>query len=260
MRILLTNDDGIHARGLRALYEELKGDFDLDIVAPKSEMSAVGHAITLTSPLRVQAVYKNGGFYGYGVTGTPADCVKIAVQELLKPPPDMILSGINLGANVGVNVLYSGTVSAATEGAFLGIKSAAVSLCVSENPDFRFAARFCRGLIGFIADHGLRERAALNVNIPALPPERIAGVCVTRQGMARFKESFERRIDPRGNVYYWLSGETPVEEGTPDSDARALKEKKISITPINYDLTCAEEVERLQACPLSDFDLSAIAS
>lgn len=249
MKILLTNDDGIHAPGLTALYRELKRDFDLDIVAPESEMSAVGHAITLASPLKVRVVQKNGTFFGYGVTGTPADCVKIAVQEILKRPPDIILSGINLGANVGVNVLYSGTVSAATEGAFLGIRSAAISLNTRQNPDFLFAARFSREIMRFIMEHGLRKGTALNVNIPAVPADRIRGVSITRQGVSRFKESFERRIDPRGNVYYWLSGEAPVEEEISDADSTALKANRITITPINYDLTCHEEVKRLQSCP-----------
>lgn len=253
MKILLTNDDGIHAPGLFALYGELKSDFEVDIVAPDSEMSAVGHAITLSSPLRVQAVHKNGTFFGYAVKGTPADCVKIAVQELLDEPPDMILSGINLGANVGVNVLYSGTVSAATEGAFLGIRAAAISLDTRRDPDFRFAARFSREIIRFIEKNGLRERTALNVNIPALPVGKITGVSITRQGIGRFKEKFEKRIDPRGNLYYWLSGETPVEQGTPDADARALKEHKITITPISYDLTCEEEIARLRSCSLPDY-------
>lgn len=250
MKVLLTNDDGIYAPGLQALYEELKKDFEVDVVAPDTEMSAVGHAITLTSPLRVQAVHKNGTFFGYGVKGTPADCVKIAVQELLKEPPEIILSGINLGANVGVNVLYSGTVSAATEGAFLGIKSAALSLSTRINPDFRFAARFSREIIRFMVQHGLRERTALNVNIPAVPFPEIRGVAITRQGMTRFKERFERRVDPRGNVYYWLTGETPLEDGIPDADAFALKENKITITPISYDLTCLEEMRRLRTRPL----------
>jgi 5'-nucleotidase len=250
MKVLLTNDDGIHAPGLRALYQELKSDFQVYIVAPDSEMSAVGHAISLASPLRVQEVYKNGSFFGYGVKGTPADCIKIAVQELLEAAPDVILSGINLGANVGVNVLYSGTVSAATEGAFLGIPSAAISLDTRANPDFHFAARFSRELIRYIRENGLRERTALNVNIPALPPEKIGGISITWQGVARFREKFERRIDPRGNVYYWLSGETPLEEGNPDADARALKEQRITITPISYDLTCAEEFSRLRTVPL----------
>jgi 5'-nucleotidase len=250
MKVLLTNDDGIYAPGLQALYEELEKDFEIDVVAPDTEMSAVGHAITLTSPLRVQAVHKNGTFFGYGVKGTPADCVKIAVQELLKEPPEIILSGINLGANVGVNVLYSGTVSAATEGAFLGIKSAALSLSTRINPDFRFAARFSREIIRFMVQHGLRERTALNVNVPAVPFPEIRGVAITRQGMARFKERFERRVDPRGNVYYWLTGETALEDGIPDADALALKENKITITPISYDLTCLEEMRRLRTRPL----------
>ena len=247
MKILLTNDDGIHAPGLISLHRELSEDYDLSVVAPESEMSAVGHSITLASPLRVREVYKNGAFFGYGVNGTPADCVKIAVQEILKSPPDIIISGINMGANVGVNVLYSGTVSAATEGAFLGINSAALSLDSRKDPDFRFSAHFSREIIRFIAKNGLMKGTALNVNIPAVPEEKIKGVSITHQGIGRYKESFERRIDPRGNVYYWLSGETPVEEENPDADVNALKDAKITITPVTYDLTCREELERLRA-------------
>jgi 5'-nucleotidase len=255
MRILLTNDDGIYAPGIYALYQALKSKHEVVVVAPEAEMSAVGHAITLTLPLRVQEAKKNGSFYGYAVTGTPADCVKIAVQKLLDQPPDIILSGINLGANVGVNVLYSGTVSAATEGSYLGIKSAAISLDTRENPDFRFAARFSKEIIRFMIESHMRKGIALNVNIPAVPPEEISGICLTRQGTARFEESFERRNDPRGNTYYWLSGETPVEDNNPDSDSVALKKNKITITPVHCDLTCNQELKRLKACtlPLLDF-------
>jgi 5'-nucleotidase len=252
LKILLTNDDGIHAPGLRALYAELNRDFDLSVVAPETEMSAVGHAITLDSPLRVREVYKNGSFFGFGVSGTPADCVKIAVQELLQEPPDIIISGINLGSNVGVNVLYSGTVSAATEGAFLGVRSAAISLSTRKNPDFTFAARFSREIIRFITVNNLKNGTALNVNIPAISPESIKGVSITRQGLGRLKERFERRIDPRGNVYYWLSGEIPMKEEICDSDCNALKENRITITPITYDLTCKEEMERLRTLPLPE--------
>jgi 5'-nucleotidase len=247
MRILLTNDDGIHAPGLLALYHALSPDHELHIVAPESEMSAVGHAISLTKPLRVQEIKKNGSFYGHAVIGTPADCVKIAVQELLSVPPDLILSGINPGANVGVNTLYSGTVSAATEGAFLGIPSAAISLNARHNVDYRFAARFSRQIIRFMVTIGLQTGTALNVNIPAIPPEQIKGVRFTRQGTARFQERFERRNDPRGNVYYWLSGETPVDDGNPDADSIGLKNKMITITPIHHNLTCEKELERLKA-------------
>lgn len=248
MRILLTNDDGIHALGLRALYLALREDFHVDIVAPELEMSAVGHAISLSNPLRVKEVRKDDGFYGFAVSGTPADCVKIALQELLTQRPDIILSGVNLGANVGVNILYSGTVSAATEGAFMGIKSAAISLATRENPDFSFAARFSREIVRFLAQNGLADGTALNVNIPALPPEEIQGVCVTGQGMSRFEERYERRTDPRGNVYYWLSGETPIDNGSLDTDGMALRQNRIAITPIHYNLTCQEELKRLKSC------------
>ena len=247
MKILLTNDDGIHAPGLLALYQALEPGYDITVVAPESETSAVGHAITLSSPLRVQKVYKDGSFYGYAVTGTPADCVKIAVKELLKAPPDIILSGINLGANVGVNILYSGTVSAATEGAFLGVRSAAISLDTRQKPDFRFAAQFSKEIIRFMTEHGLKGGTALNVNIPAVPREEIAGVCFTSQGTGRNEEHFERRSDPRGKVYYWLSGETPLGDGNPGVDSIALKENKITITPIHYNLTCEKELSRLKS-------------
>lgn len=246
MRILLTNDDGIHAPGLMALYAELKDDFEVYVVAPESEMSAVGHAITLRSPLRVQEIEKNGAFFGYGVTGTPADCVKIAVQEILKSPPDIILSGINLGANVGVNVLYSGTVSAATEGAFLGVRSAAFSLDTRKDPDFTYAAAFSRKIIKFMSEGGINNGTALNVNVPAIPADKIRGVAITRQGVGRFRERYERRIDPRGNVYYWLTGETRVEEESEDSDARALADGMVAITPISFDLTCNKEIGKLR--------------
>jgi len=250
MRILLTNDDGIHAPGLRALYRALSHGFHLDIVAPEVEMSAVGHAISLSRPLRVKKVRKEGRFYGYAVSGTPADCVKIALQKLLDQPPDIVLSGINLGANVGVDILYSGTVSAAAEGAFMGIRSAAISLDTIENPNFDFAALFSTRLVPFMARYGIRDGTALNVNIPSSPPAEIKGVRLTRQGMSRYEEKYEQRTDPRGNIYYWLSGETPIDNGTPDTDGLALREGWISITPIHYNLTCEEELERLKEVAL----------
>lgn len=245
-RVLLTNDDGIYAPGLRALRETLKGDFEVLVVAPETEMSAVGHAITLTSPLRVQEVHQDGAFFGYAVRGTPADCVKIAVQELLPARPDAVLSGINLGANVGVNLLYSGTVSAATEGAFLGFPSAAISLNTRKEPDFRFAAAFSKKIIRFMLETPIKKGIALNVNIPSVAPEQIRGAYFTRQGLSRLEEHFERRTDPRGNVYYWLTGERAVDNGRPDTDSQVLSENRITITPIHFDLTCLEELERLR--------------
>jgi 5'/3'-nucleotidase len=253
MHVLLTNDDGIHAPGLMALYQALESEYRVHVVAPETEMSAVGHAITLALPLRVREVRKKGSFFGHSVSGTPADCVKIAVQELLESPPDIILSGINLGANVGVNILYSGTVSAATEGAFLGVRSAAVSLATRKDPDFRFAARFSKEIIRFMVKSGLRQGTALNVNIPAVPPGEISGVYITRQGTSRFEERFERRSDPRGNVYYWLSGEKFKENGNIENDSMTLRKHGISITPIHYDLTCEAEMERLRGLPAPFF-------
>jgi 5'-nucleotidase len=247
MRILLTNDDGILAEGLLALHEELKGDFELSIVAPEVEMSAAGHAISLSNPLRVRQFKRRGMFFGYGVSGTPADCVKIGVQEILPDRPDMIISGINLGANVGINLLYSGTVSAATEGAFLGIPSVAISLNTKTDPYFSFAARFSRRIIAFIEEHGLSRGTALNVNIPALPEEKIKGVYFTTQDLARQRDLFEKRNDPRGNVYYWLASETPIEESFPNTDMKALSENRITITPISFDLTNHGEAKRLSS-------------
>ena len=247
MKVLLTNDDGIHAPGLRALHDALKDSHEVSIVAPESEMSAVGHAITLSSPLRVREIVRHGSLFGYAVSGTPADCVKIAVQELLERPPDIVLSGINPGANVGINVLYSGTVSAATEGAFLGVRSAAVSLDSRVKPDFGFAARFSSCLVRFMAESRLDPGTALNVNIPSVPPERIRGIRVVRQGTVRFEERFERRTDPRGNVYYWLSGEGLGGNGGPDTDFEALRNHHITITPLQSDLTCEPELSRVRA-------------
>ena len=247
MRFLLTNDDGIYARGLGALYKELSKDADCLIVAPEVEQSAVGHAITLFRPLMVRAVKKEGSFVGYAVKGTPADCVKIGVKELSDKPIDLVVSGINLGANVGTNVIYSGTVSAATEGIIMGIPSMAISLDTHRNADFSFAARFARKVAAFMLKDNPLKNFALNINIPAIPEEEIKGVVVAKQGRARLIESFEKRVDPRENIYYWLAGETKLSDAEEvDSDACALRHRMISITPIYYDLTRHDVLEELR--------------
>jgi len=246
MRYLLTNDDGIYARGLSALYDELSKDADCLIVAPEVEQSAVGHAITIFRPLMVRRTSKNGRFLGYAVAGTPADCVKIGIRELSDAPVDLVVSGINRGANVGINVLYSGTVSAATEGAILGVPSLAVSLDTHKDADFSFAAKFARKMAAFLVKNGPISGTALNVNIPAIPENEIKGVAVTKQGRARLMENFERRTDPRENIYYWLTGETQLStEESADSDASALRRSMISITPLHYDLTCYDAMAEL---------------
>jgi 5'-nucleotidase len=237
MRILLTNDDGVYAPGLAALYEALVQDHQVTVTAPETEQSAVGHAITLADPIRVRVLGPRSGLKGFAVTGTPADCVKLAVNELMDQPPDLVLSGVNLGANVGVNILYSGTVSAATEAALLGIAGAAVSLDALERADFRFAARFMAHLAASLPSLDLPPGTPLNVNVPALPPDAIRGVRFTSQSQARIREKFIRRTGPRGHVYYWLGGETMADEGDLSLDYPALKAGYISITPLSCGLT-----------------------
>jgi len=245
-RFLLTNDDGIYARGLLALYQELSLDAECLIVAPEVEQSAVGHAITISRPLMVRKAMKNGSFLGYAVLGTPADCVKIGLGELAGGPVDLVVSGINRGANVGINVLYSGTVSAATEAAILGVPSLAISLDTHDEADYSAAARFARRMAAFILENPL-PHVALNVNVPAVPEEEIRGVVVAKQGRARLMESFDKRVDPRDNTYYWLAGETELpSQEQDDTDASALKRGMITITPIHCDLTRHDLLDGLE--------------
>jgi len=250
MKIVLTNDDGIYAQGLRALYEGLKKDNEVTIIAPESEQSAVGHAITLLRPLRIKEIHLPDGLSGLAVDGTPADCIKIGVKQALNHTPDLIVSGINLGANVGIDALYSGTVSAATEGAILNIPSIAVSLDTFKEPNFDPSTRFVRSLIQVIKEKGLKQGTALNVNVPALPWREIKGVAITRHGKSRYMEHFDRRVDPRGNIYYWQTGDSQLVDINGDSDQKALKEGKISVTPIHCDLTDYQALEQIRGCDL----------
>jgi 5'-nucleotidase len=260
MRVLVTNDDGIYAKGIEALYISLEREHEVIVVAPESERSAVGHAITFLDPLRIKSINRNGKFFGYAVDGYPADCVKLAVDELLKPVPEIVVSGINLGANVGVNVIYSGTVSAATEAAMLGIPSVAVSLDCFEDPDFTVAAEFTLEVLRQIQEHGLPPGVSLNVNVPNVSAEEIRGVRVTRQGDLKFLERYDRRIDPRSHVYYWLCSSKPVPAIDPDSDFQAVAEGFISVTPIHYDLTHYEALKSLNEWSFSiDMDEGAIS-
>jgi len=246
MRILITNDDGINAPGVYALYEEMKKVGEISIVAPDTEQSAIGHAITLSNPLRIREVHRDGSFYGYSVNGTPADCVKLGVTTIFKEHPDMVISGINLGPNLGVDVIYSGTVSAATEGTILGIPSIAISLATRKEPDYSFAAAFTRNLCLKVKEKGLPAGILLNVNIPAVPSHKIKGVRITRQGNARFRDTFEKRMDPRGNIYYWLTGEVWEEEEDKETDSKAVSDNYISITPIHFDLTSYQSISWLK--------------
>ena len=237
LEILLTNDDGIDAPGLHALYQALKDFGEVTVVAPSAERSAVGHAITLSDPLRVDSHKKDGFFFGYAVNGTPADCVKIACGAILSSMPDMVISGINLGPNTGINTIYSGTVSAATEGSILGISSFAISLGTFQDPDFRYAAKFGRNLAEKLIVKTLPRGVFLNVNVPACQENEIQGVQVTRMSLAVYEENFDKRVDPRGRIYYWLTGQRNNFETDLSVDVAALRANKISITPIHYDLT-----------------------
>lgn len=245
--ILVTNDDGINAPGINALVLQLEKIGDVIVVAPDTERSAVGHAITLLDPLRIANFSKNGRWSGFAVSGTPADCVKIAVNALLARKPDIVVSGINLGSNTGINVIYSGTVSAATEGTILGIPSIAISLTTYTDPIFETPAKFAKTITKLVLEKGLPNGTLLNVNVPNVPENEIKGIAITRQGRARFAEEFDKRIDPKNRVYYWLAGNKVEMQEAEDVDDEAIKRGEISITPIRYDLSDYEFMSELKS-------------
>jgi 5'-nucleotidase len=192
-------------------------------------------------------VNRKGGFSGHAVNGTPADCVKIAVRSILKSPPDLVVSGINYGANVGTNVIYSGTVSAATEGTILGIPSIAVSIDSHHPKDFKSAMDTTQDILKKVLKFGLPKGTLLNVNVPDIPEEMIKGTRITTQGNAYFKDRFEKREDPRGNIYYWMTGESIDPDSSGNTDNRALKDGYISVTPIHYRLTNESFINDLES-------------
>ena len=250
-KILLTNDDGINAPGISALFKSIEPMGDITVVAPDTERSAVGHAITLSDPLRVEKVNKRGKFFGYAVSGTPADCVKIAVWALLEEKPDIVISGINYGNNTGISIIYSGTVSAATEGMILEIPSIAISLAAYKKPDFSYAAKFAKKLIKVVLKKGLPVGTLLNVNVPNVPESEIKGVKITRQGKAVYREFFDQRKDPWGRSYYWMAGEKIRIKEDDSVDDSALDNNMVSITPIQFDLTDYSNLELIEKWKLS---------
>ncbi|MTV47918.1 5'/3'-nucleotidase SurE [Heliobacillus mobilis] len=238
MRILLTNDDGIHAPGIHALWHIFEDWAELFVVAPDSERSATGHGITVHQPLRVEKLtFAKPHFHGWAVNGTPADCVKLALEELMDDPPDIIISGINRGANLGTDVLYSGTVSAAMEGAIYGFPALAVSVTGWKTTDYGLAAETTRFLCEQLVEKGLTSETFLNVNVPDLPREQIHGIGVTKLGSRRYQNIFDKRTDPRGRTYYWMAGEVKDVDAGEGTDIRAINEGMISVTPIHFDLT-----------------------
>jgi len=247
LRILVANDDGIDAPGLYALVQEARKIAEVTVVAPDKQQSAVGHAITMNYPLRVVPVRKGNGFFGYAVDGTPADAVKLGVKYLMKNPPDLVLSGINHGSNTAVNILYSGTVSAATEGTILGIPSIAISLTTYQEADFSYAAKFATKLARLVAKRGLPEGTLLNVNVPAVPEGEIRGVRITKQGKSKWDDTFDVRRDPANREYLWLTGRMVVTDKDSDTDQIAIREKYVSVTPIRYELTNWEMREEMSS-------------
>jgi 5'-nucleotidase len=246
LNILITNDDGIHAPGLFQVKQSLAGVGDVLVVAPDTERSAVGHAITVSDPLRVYAVEKENRFFGYAVNGTPADCVKLGVKCLMDRKTDLVVSGINLGPNTGTNIIYSGTVSAAAEAVIMGIPGLALSIASFNKHEYEFASLLAAELVRKIFANGLRPGTLLNVNIPAVKPGEIKGIVITRQGQARYEEFFDKRVDPTNRVYYWLAGKRLDLDKDQDLDDVVVQQNKVSITPIRYELTDTVMLQELK--------------
>jgi 5'-nucleotidase len=244
--ILVTNDDGFQAPGIRNLINIMLELGDVVMVAPDQGRSGQGHAITVNNPLRHQVLKESPNLKEIAVNGTPVDCVKLALKQLLPKTPDLLVSGINHGGNSSVNILYSGTMAAVLEGCMENIPSVGFSLCdYAHDADFQSSALFIREIATDVLSHGLPNGVCLNVNIPALPSEKIKGVLTTRQGQGRWEEEFDARLDPRGRPYYWIQGYfsgNVTEQGT---DEWALANGYISVMPVTYDLTAHQMIETI---------------
>jgi 5'-nucleotidase len=250
MRILICNDDGIYAPGIAALAEAMRPLGEIRVVAPEAEQSAVGHAITIASPLKAKPVHKHGEFFGHAVSGTPADCVKLAISELLDEPPDLVVSGINLGPNAGISVLYSGTVSGATEGAILGVPSIALSLGTFHDPIWETGARVARHIVERFSELDLPNACVLNVNIPNLPYPEIRGFKTVPIAPSRYVEEFDARTDPRGNAYFWMDGMLTLTGDDRENDVGQMRDGYVTLTPLHFDLTHYAVMDRLRAWDL----------
>ncbi|WP_312922744.1 5'/3'-nucleotidase SurE [Empedobacter brevis] len=236
--ILVTNDDGVTAPGIRALIEIAKEFGEVYVVAPDSPQSGMGHAVTINSTLFCDEIEVDEEVKEYACSGTPVDCVKLAVSQILPRKPDLCISGINHGSNSSVNVIYSGTMSAAVEAGIEGIPAIGFSLCdFTYNADFKAGEKFIKTIISQVLEHDLPKGVVLNVNIPKLKEHEIKGIKVCRQADAKWEEKFDKREDPRGRIYYWMSGEFKNLDKGDDTDEKALEEGYISVVPVRYDLT-----------------------
>ena len=237
MLILLTNDDGIYAPGLQALEVELRRLGDVIVVAPATEQSGVGHSITFLTPLVAKQIFNGERFRGWAVEGSPADSVKLGIFEFCRRRPDLVISGLNGGLNAGINVLYSGTVAAAIEGAFFGITSIACSLEYSEHANFRRAAQIAVGIIEQILAQKGPEPQLYNLNIPTVACQGRSEVKIVPMGVARYGEHYIRRTDPRGRAYYWATNDPPPKDDGEESDLTAITKGFVTLTPLQYNMT-----------------------
>lgn len=244
MLILVTNDDGVHSAGLTVLVRALKRLGKVVVVAPDRERSAASHSLTLHSPLRAEEIRPDV----FAVDGTPTDCVNLGLHGLLGSGPDIVMSGINRGANLGDDVTYSGTVSAAMEATLMGVPAVALSL--AEGPfqarNFSWAAQIAASLCRFVFDKGLPRDTFLNVNIPKGKPK---GICLTRQGKRQYRDLVVEKLDPRGRKYYWIGGADLGFEDEPGTDSQAIGDGRVSITPLHLDLTNYKSLQLLQQLP-----------
>ena len=247
VRILVTNDDGILADGIRILAQDLVQLGEVRVVAPDRERSATGHAITVLRPLRIENVeFPDSRIRAWAVDGTPSDCVKLAIEDLLEWKPDVVVSGVNRGPNLGTDVLYSGTVSAAIEGAIYGIPSVAMSVAAFDKCNYSMASEFGANVVSMVAKMRLPPKTLLNVNVPSVEKRDLAGVAITRLGARVWKDVFDKRIDPRGRTYYWMAGSVEEHDDDLDIDSVAVRHNMISITPIHLDLTKHDFIEELK--------------
>jgi len=241
--ILVTNDDGITAPGIKSLVSVARKFGEVVVVAPDSPQSGMGHAITLTKPLRLNPSDMFEGVTSFECSGTPADCVKIAVDKVLDRKPDLCISGINHGSNSSINVIYSGTMSAAVEAALEGIPSIGFSLCdFAYDADFSVARYAAEKVITQVLKNGLADKTLLNVNVPKVKLEELAGIKICRQAMAKWEEEFDERKDPHGREYFWLTGKFVNNDKGEDTDEWALAHKYVSVVPVQYDLTAHQGI------------------
>ena len=256
LHILVTNDDGVYATGIKALIEVAREFGRVTALAPAEGHSGMSHAITVKYPLRAEILEEEGDFRFFKVWGTPVDCIKLAFNRFLKEKPDLIISGINHGSNSSTSIIYSGTMAAAIEGSLYGIPSIGFSLLdFRPTADFSVAKHFVRTIIRQITNNSQINGICLNVNIPALKKGEINGIKICRQTMGHWVEEFERRTDPHGQDYFWLTGEyINLEPEAPDTDEWALKNNYVSIVPVQVDLTCYKTKKELESINFSEND------